>query len=296
MRNFDALLDSLQKGRFQHAYMLLGPEGSGKKDLALKMAGVLLDNSDHHPDLVFLKPENELISVVQIRDLLSVLTTKSLRAPFKVVIIEHAHLMNERAQNAFLKTLEEPEAAIFILLCDTETYMLPTIRSRCVMIRMPICEQDKIIQRLLDMGVQQEKAALCASLSRGSWGSAVEWATDEARLALRRSIIEGIRRLFSKKMEDKIAYAEFLKANKENVQIILDVMLSLFRDMALDGNEGRINLDCQQICERANRHFTQKQIQKIVYRIMKAQREFATNVNYALAVDALLIDLTEDVS
>ncbi|MHB1315526.1 MAG: DNA polymerase III subunit [Christensenellales bacterium] len=296
MRTFDALLASMKEGRYVHAYMLIGLQGSGKKDLAIKMACALLGQSENHPDLVLIKPEKGFISVDQIREIRGILTIRAVKAAIRVVIIEQANLMNERAQNAFLKTLEEPEAAVFILLSETETGILPTIRSRCLLLKMPICSREEIATRLIALDIARDKADLCASLARGAWGNALQWAKDEARFALRRSTIEGMRRLFSRKTEDKNAFAELLKANKENVQMMLDVMLSVFRDMALDSSEGRINLDCIQMCEKGSRNFSKRKIAAMIHRIMRAQREFASNVNFALAVDALLIDLTEDVS
>lgn len=294
MRTFDPLLASLREGRFLHAYMLVGPKGCGKKELALQMADALTGAKEGHPDLIQLAPQGTYIGVDHIRELQEVIHAKPREASVRIVLVEEAHCMNERAQNAFLKTLEEPEATVFILLCDKEASMLPTIRSRCMVLRMSLRSREDIVKRLLNRGVDEGKAALAAALSRGSWGDALAWAADEERLTLRLKTIEGVRRLFSRKTEDRLAFSSFLKENKENIQLVLDVMLSLFRDMALAGKEGRMNLDCGEMCDRGRQYFTQGQIVSMMHRLMKAQTEFGTNVNYGLAVDALLIDLMKD--
>ena len=290
-----AVLNSLQEGRAFHAYLLLGPQGSGKEGYAQKMISALLGKSENHPDLISVKPEKGLISVDQIREIKGILSTKAVQADFRVIVIEQANLMNERAQNAFLKTLEEPEAAVFILLSNTETGILPTVRSRCMLLKIPALSREEVTEKLITLGVHQDRAALCASISRGSYEEAYQWATDEALFALRLSTIEGLRRLFSKKADDKAAFGDLIKANKENIQLMLGVMLSIFRDMALDDCIGRINLDCIQLCDKGNRNLSKKKITGVIERLLRARREFASSVNFALAVDALLIDLTEDI-
>jgi len=96
--------------KIPHALLFVGPEKIGKKTLALEFASLILKQSLRgHPDFVFLEPINGEIKISQIRELILRLSLKKSSAPFKIVIIDNAHLMNFQAQNCFLKTLEEPK-------------------------------------------------------------------------------------------------------------------------------------------------------------------------------------------
>lgn len=145
--------------RLGHAWLLTGPQGIGKINLALVLAERILTPAlratpppalaadeaaramalrhtpfDHHPDLHWLYPEDDkrTISVEQVRAVTAQLGLKAYRGPAKVVIIEPAEAMTSSAANALLKTLEEPTAGTYLLLVSHQSGRLPaTIRSRC---------------------------------------------------------------------------------------------------------------------------------------------------------------------
>ncbi|MGI9626083.1 MAG: AAA family ATPase, partial [Longimicrobiales bacterium] len=152
-----------REGRFAHGWLLAGPEGIGKINLALVAAQRLLaprtdpprtlgpeegaramaarhERTDHHPDLhwVFPEPNRRSLSVDQIRDTTDALTLTSLEGPAKVVVLEPADAMTTSAANALLKTLEEPTARTYLLLIAHQPGRLPaTIRSRCQHLSIP---------------------------------------------------------------------------------------------------------------------------------------------------------------
>src|SRR5262245_35512401 len=166
-RAVEALKSALKNGSLHHAYLFAGPEGVGKELAARAFAQALLcperplegcGSCDacgrvlrgNHPDLCFLMSEEAQIErklsgrsdfegtpsrelrVEQVRKLQERLAYRPLEGTRKVAIVVSAHLMNEKAQNAFLKTLEEPPAgAIIILVASNADTLLPTVRSRC---------------------------------------------------------------------------------------------------------------------------------------------------------------------
>ena len=159
-----ALLDkTLRDGRLGHGWLLTGPAGLGKINLALTVVNRLLnpdaaapghlaaaaagtamtmrhEPSDHHPDLhwLFPEPDKRTISVDQIRQTAVALTLTSLRGHAKVVIVEPADAMTPAAANALLKTLEEPTPDTYLFLVSHQTGRLPaTIRSRCQTLSLP---------------------------------------------------------------------------------------------------------------------------------------------------------------
>jgi DNA polymerase-3 subunit delta' len=147
------VLTALKSGRQHHANLWSGPEGIGKYLWARKIGRYALclnsdvffdDNctcvscsqTDQHPDLVVLGNEPESLKVDRVRVLLAACSMKPMISKRRVVIIRDVHLLTPQAQNAFLKTLEEPPGqTIFFLLTHLERKLLQTIRSRCQHVR-----------------------------------------------------------------------------------------------------------------------------------------------------------------
>lgn len=130
----------IELGRIPHALLFYGPDSQAQKALALEFIQ-LINGKDSvvgaHPDLAIIGPrEEQEIKIAQIRGLQTKLSLRSYSAPFKAAIIEQAHYMNEEAQSAFLKLLEEPKGqTIFILITEYPEMLLPTILSRVEKLR-----------------------------------------------------------------------------------------------------------------------------------------------------------------
>ena len=279
-----------------HAYILQGKQGSGKFDFAIQMAGALLHTEKkavlNHPDCVVVESQKKSIGVDDIRELKRELSTRPFQAALRVILIPDAHRMTVQAQNSFLKTLEEPNDAVFILLCEQE--MLETIQSRCVRLDMGRKSRAELQQRLVEEGVERERATLAAALGDGLYGRALAFATDDGLCQLRRDTIDGVRRLFSKQPA-RAAYAEFLKSNKEQIEDILDILLSFFRDSLVVrcGAEEIFNLDYRESIEGSARYFTSGELRGIIEYIVQTKKQLTSNVNLGLAIENMLLGMME---
>lgn len=136
---FERLRSAHANGRLAHAYLITGPIGSGKRELAIALAGMILgcrpDEVPHHPDAHFVQPESKSRRIVidQIRELEQAIQRKPLISNNKAVIISDAERMQPQAANAFLKTLEEPPpGSLILLLSALPEAILETVLSRCV--------------------------------------------------------------------------------------------------------------------------------------------------------------------
>lgn len=141
------LQSALDAGRTTHAYLICGGAGSGKEEIAKRFSAALLSNGDEeqfrlacehpHPDLHLLEPAGASYLVGQIREVVHDAELAPIRAPRKVYVIAAADRMGTQSANAFLKTLEEPPAdVVCILLVQTESAVLETLRSRCEVIAL----------------------------------------------------------------------------------------------------------------------------------------------------------------
>ncbi len=156
----ELLLRFLKNDSLPHALLFCGPEKVGKRTIAFRLANLLIcENSTAcgkcggcvemekglHPDFFFVSPEDGLIKIEQINELIKGLSLKSSGGKTKVAIIDEAHLINYEAQNALLKTLEEPQGkTVIILVTSHPSILLPTILSRSFKLRFSFVSNEEI--------------------------------------------------------------------------------------------------------------------------------------------------------
>lgn len=179
--------------RLAHAYLFAGPEHVGKMAAALAVAASLLGTGApaSHPDFTLIERGRDpktgklhgWIVIDQAHALVGRLSLGAFMGGWKVCVIDGAHLLNTEAANALLKTLEEPRPkTVLILLAISESDVLPTIRSRCQVMRFDRVPSATIVGHLIAAGTAPDKALLYARLSGGLPGKAIAFAEDPAAI------------------------------------------------------------------------------------------------------------------
>lgn len=215
-RSAEGVANQIERGEITHAWLFVGPAGSGKSPTAIALAAALncpveplvgcggcssclRTSRRRHPDVHHIVPEGPIIPVDMVRETVIPEANRSpFEARYQVFIIEEAERMNPAAQNALLKTLEEPQPhTIFVLISDRAEELLETVHSRCRVIRLEPVAEERIVELLEQEGAPKEIALLSARISEGDLEKARALAFDDEVGARRRMWAHLPRRLTS---------------------------------------------------------------------------------------------------
>ncbi len=271
------LKKAFEKDKLPHALLFSGPSGVGKFQFALEFCKFIL-GSIPHPDALFIKPVEGVITIEQIREIKWHMALRPFGADWKITVLEKAHLMALPAQNAFLKTLEEPHLKrLFILISEHPFWLLPTVLSRVQRVVFRPLPKDVLEKFLLEQGASEKESQFIVQFSKGLAGLAFELLRDKEKLTRLKQELNLIRQLSKSDLAEKFAYAKKL-AEKSNSEIIETLHIWLFYFHNLFLKEQRIS--------------ALTSLQSILENLEKTQNLIKfTNVNQRLALETLLLDL-----
>ena len=244
---------SLSAAKLPHAYIFSGPAGVGKATTALAVAQAINcetapgEGCDScrsctkitegtHPDIRVIAPSGagNFITVEEIRNLITILAYSPHEARARLIVVTDADRLRQEAANAFLKTLEEPPPRTHFVLCSAApAQLLPTIRSRCQVIRFAPLPISALVEILIDSGVEPDAARQAAALAEGSAQTARELA-DGGDLPNRRQHTDRIMAaVATRSWKSMFDAASALAQEKEEIAPALELLARGFRNAAV---------------------------------------------------------------
>jgi len=319
---YEGLVHTLREGTFVHAYLLSGLEGMGKRTLAQCMAQFLLCTgpdkpcgmcpacqqvaANNHPDLIVVQPGKPIspevksglksIPVKDIRAVVDITSRHTYAGGRRVVIIQQAHKMTPGAQNALLKTLEEPLGeTVFLLITEAPEMLLSTIVSRCRALKLHPWPDDALLRVLKARGVEEHRARQAIAVSGGSMGRALEVADDEAFWQRRQDVMQDffslekrsdILRISNQWRERKDDASELLNDVEDMVRTLMLVRLGHRDESALTGYPEK----WQTLARKAD----VAAFVRLLDAVAEARRLRSQQVTWQAVVEKLLLRLMEE--
>ncbi|WP_343210300.1 DNA polymerase III subunit delta' [Anaerolentibacter hominis] len=318
----DSIIEHFQKAITEnlvsHAYIINGEDGSGKMLLAKAFAKQLQCQgegerpcgscqscmqleSGNHPDVIYVTYEKTGIGVDDIRSQINnTVDIKPYSSPFKIYIVDEAHKMTEQAQNALLKTIEEPpDYAVILLLTDNVNRLLPTIQSRCVLLQTKPVAAPLIKAYLMEKkGVPDYAAELAAAFSQGNVGKAIRFAASEHFMEMKEEVLVLLKNLYEMSMQDLINGMHRLSERKREIDDCIDFMILWYRDVCMfkvtrDANLLLYKEEIRHITKHASK-ISYEGIEKCIQAMEKAKARLRANVNFDITIEMLLLTLKEN--
>jgi len=297
--------NTIRLNKISHAYILSGEEGAGKRLLAHLFAMTLqcekkqespcgecrsCKQAEGHnqPDIIWVTHEKP--GSIGVEDV----------SPYKIYIVDEAEKLTPQAQNALLKTIEEPPAyGIIIFLTVNSGSFLPTILSRCVVLELKPVESDSIVRYLMEqVRVPDYKAKICAAFAQGNVGKAVKLASSENFDEMKNHVIDLLQNIESMEISGLLEELKEISGFKDNINDYLDLILVWFRDVLLFKVTKDVNIlvmkeEVSAISQRAARS-SYEGLEEIITALDKARIRLRANVNFDLVMELLLFKVKEN--
>ena len=295
------------------AYLFRGPEGVGKRRVAITLAKALnceegredccdkclacrKTEDSNHPDVSVLCPEGQFIRIDAIRRLQRSLSYRPYEGKRRVCLLDGADRMTAESANALLKTLEEPPPDTLLILLAAETErLLPTIVSRCQQVRFTSLPIDQMVEALTRrLSIEEAEAKTVAELSQGSLGKALQLFDNEVWVK-RPTIIQSLMDLPSRDVQWAFATAESVSDFGEGLPLVFPIMISWYRDLIIwkeqKDVDRLINQDFQEQIRDTAGTVSRRSLVRRIEAISQTAKALDRNVNRLLAMESLMLQL-----
>lgn len=309
MRNFvghSSLIENFKNrcsnGNLSHAQLISGEDGIGKSILA-EILGKLILNGDlnrEYVDIINYRPSKASFGVDDVREIIDEVNKKPFEGDKKVIIIHQGNKLTIQAQNALLKTIEEPPTEVYIIiLCESLELILDTIKSRCEIYKLTPLTKDELYKYIAIKGYDysEEEKASAIAFSEGIPGRIDRYFSDTELQELRDKIVDLLLHLINSEIEAILEKEEQLVSYKQNKEEVINVLSSFIRDILVNKevyNENLIiNRDKIKEIEILTNEMSFKKLNKMILGLQEARKNIKNNVSWAMTVRIMIMDFME---
>lgn len=299
----DRFSKSVSKNALSHAHLIIGEDGIGKSLLADEFAYKILGipPQREHVDIVHYKSEKASFGVDLVRNIIAEANKKPYECDRKVIIIHNGEKLTVAAQNALLKTIEEPLTGIFIIILSSNIdSILETIRSRCQIHRLAPLSKEEInlyISKKYN-GIDDELNRTLISFSEGIPGRVDKFMNDDIFKDIRNTVIDMLKDIGHGKIEVPIKYSDKFYSMKGNEEEILETITIFARDSIIfkeiESNLSIINGDKIDDIREIASNLSYNKLNRIIKVVNEARNNLKSNTNLWLTLDSMLISILEE--
>lgn len=307
---------AIENNKISHAYILTGEEGTGRKSIANAFSMALLCEkggkepcmvchsckqvlSGNHPDLIYVKHEKpNSIGVDDIREQINdTIMIRPYSSYYKIYIVDEAEKMTVQAQNALLKTIEEPPYyAVIILITTNQEAFLPTILSRCVQLKLKPLKDFTVKSYLTEhLNIPEKEAEICAAFARGNLGKAIHLASSDDFKELYQKVMMLVKNIGTMDIVSLLDHIREIKEQNFDIGDVLDLLQLWYRDVLMYKVTKDMNLiifkDEYKVINGMVQKVDYAGLEKILSGIDTARTRLDANVNMELVMELLLLTM-----
>ena len=289
------------KDTLSHAHIISGPEGIGKSIVARMFAMKILGKTEEHnyADIIHYKSNKASLGIDEVRKIIEEVSKKPYEGDKKVIIIHGGDKLTIQAQNAMLKTIEEPPKGVYIiLLTESLELLLDTIKSRCQVYKLTPLSKEDMIKYISKSGeTDKNKISAALAYAEGIPGKADRLINDESLDKLRDLIMGLLNQVNNKNESLVLEYENILSKYKTEKDEILNLLSSVIRDIIvykeLENRDIIINIDRLDEIGELALTLSYNKLNSMLNCIEEARKNFKSNVSYSMTMSVMLIGFME---
>jgi len=300
VKNKNLLEKAIDKNKINHCYIFVGPEGTEKRHTALEFTRAILCteqdkpcneciscnkiNNKNHPDFIDVFPQENSIKISQLREIQRKMNIKAYESKYKVFIINNSDTMGIPAQNSLLKSLEEPNNGVVVILLSKSSHsLLPTILSRGQILHFnPLDEFTFQIEMNKLDNTDQDSIEDLYSLSQGCIGKAKHMLKNPTEIEQFKEFRHVISTILRGEYHKIFQFSKWMKDSNLANEDVVNYLLIIFKDILRKKLAGEI---------KEADYLTYESIHDIIQEIIEVQSVLKYNVNFQLQIERLLLKL-----